>query len=301
MKIIMYHYVRPDNSCYPYLNYLNLNIFQRQLDYFQNKYGFISKQDFINSIDSNEPLKGVVLSFDDGLKDHYKYVLPELKKRKLWGLFYICSGVYSSRKMLGVHRVQYLKGKYGSSVILKEALNMIEDHMLDESNIELFDKEIYIDSNYQESEKKLRRLFNYYISYDYRDKILDSLMKKYFNENKLFDEVYLNINELNEIHNEGNIIGSHAVTHKVLSRLSYTDQEQEIKKSFDFLKTTISLEPPYSFCYPYGYRASYNNDTLKILKTNKIHNAVIFDNKEQSDSIERLELSRLDCNKFMED
>ena len=42
------------------------------------------------------------------------------------------------------------------------------------------------------------------------------------------------------------------------------------------------------------------NQGINILKTNKIHNAVIFDNKEQSDSIERLELSRLDCNKFME-
>jgi len=296
----MYHYVRPNNPRYPYLNHLKLDIFQRQLDYFQNKYGFISKQEFIKSIDNNESPNGIILSFDDGFKDHYEYVLPELKKRNLWGLFYVSSKVYESRKLLGVHRVQYLKGKYGSSSILKEALSIVEDYMLDENTIEAFDKEIYSDSNYKENEKQLRRLFNYYISYNYRDEILDNLMDKYFDEDKLFEEVYLKIDELKRINEEGNIIGSHTVTHRVLSRLSYAEQEEEIRQSFEFLKSNISLEQPYSFCYPYGYKASYNKDTLKILKKYKVHNAVIFDNKTQTSNLKRYELSRIDCNQFME-
>ena len=125
-------------------------------------------------------------------------------------------------------------------------------------------------------------------------------MDKYFDEDQLFEEVYLKIDELKRINEEGNIIGSHTVTHRVLSRLSYAEQEEEIRQSFEFLKSNISLEQPYSFCYPYGYKASYNNDTLKILKKYKVHNAVIFDNKTQTRNLKRYELSRIDCNQFME-
>ena len=296
----MYNYVKPKNFKYPYFNFLNLDVFRRQLDYFEETQGFISKKDFFESIDNNINPKGFVLTFDDGLKDHFKYVLPELAKRNLWGIFYVSSDAYKTRKLLDVHRIQYLKGKFGATKILKDLINMIDDHMLDHHTIENFDKEIYLDSSYNNNEKKLRRMLNYYISYKYRSSILDDLMIKYFDEDSLYDQVYSNIEELKKIKDNGHIIGSHAMSHKVLSRLSFKDQEDEIKKSFEFLVNNFESKPPFSFCYPYGYKSSYNTDTLSILKSNNIHNAVVFDNKAQGPNMKRLELSRLDCNQFMD-
>jgi len=91
MKIIMYHYVRKHSKEFPYFKYLHIKDFKKQLDYFEQKFGFVKKDDFINAfnIKNNKMPQGVVLTFDDGLKDHYKYVLPELLKRNLWGIFYI--------------------------------------------------------------------------------------------------------------------------------------------------------------------------------------------------------------------
>ena len=42
---VMYHYVRPKSKEYPFFNNLDLDVFRRQLDYFDNEYGFILKKD----------------------------------------------------------------------------------------------------------------------------------------------------------------------------------------------------------------------------------------------------------------
>ena len=295
----MYHYVRPDSKEYPFFNNLDLDTFKRQLEYFDKKYGFISKEDYINAIRNKENIDGVVLTFDDGLKDHYSYVLPELEKRNLWGIFYISTGVYSQEELLGVHRVHYLKGKFGSKKILSDLKSIVDESMLDSSKIQEFDKDIYRSSNYKSSEKELRRLLNYYIIYKYRDIVLDKLMDIYFDEKSLFYETYLNKEEIKMLSDAGNIIGSHAVSHKVLSRLSYVDQEYEINESFKFLQN-ITKQSYKSFCYPYGYTSSYNQDTLDILYYAKVDDACIFDNKIQGKDVSNLELSRIDCNNFME-
>lgn len=296
---VMYHYVRPDNKEYPYFNHLNLDIFERQLDFFEKKYGFISKNEYMNAIKSGTNIKGVVLSFDDGFKDHYKNVMNILEERGLWALFYISTSVYSSKKLLGVHRIHYLNGKYGARRILKECEPFIENFMLDEENIKEYDTQIYTYFNYDKESKYLRRLFNYLIKYEYRDIVLDNLMNKLFDEDILFNEVYLTKDEIKQLHQKGNIIGSHSETHKVLSRLSFDEQYDEIKNSFDYLNNIIPLDYK-SFCYPYGYSTSYNKDTLEILKMLNIDDAVLFDNKVQLDEIKKYELSRIDCNNFMD-
>ena len=103
MLNIMYHYVRPGSEEYPNLNSLDVEIFKRQLDYFEKEYGFLSKDEYQSAVRKGENPKGVVLTFDDGFKDHFEYVLPELRKRGLWGIFYIPTGVYQNNELLGVH------------------------------------------------------------------------------------------------------------------------------------------------------------------------------------------------------
>ena len=87
MKAIMYHYVREFVPQMPNFKHLHFEDFCKQLDYFSAEYDFVSKEDFIDSFHSNNPLpKGVILTFDDGLSCHYNYVFKELKRRNLWGI-----------------------------------------------------------------------------------------------------------------------------------------------------------------------------------------------------------------------
>ena len=96
----MYHYVRPYNRSYPHFNSLDICTFKKQLDFFEKEYGFLTKSEYQYSIKNSSNPKGVVLTFDDGFKDHVDYVLPELIKRGLWGIFYISTGVYQKKKLV---------------------------------------------------------------------------------------------------------------------------------------------------------------------------------------------------------
>jgi len=299
MNIIMYHYVRPYSKSFPFFKNLDLMNFSKQLDYFEKNYGFLSKEDYQESIKTGVSKKGVVLTFDDGFKDHYEHVLPELNKRRLWGIFYIPTAQYLNNKLLGVHRVHFLKGKYGSSFILKEVLKRTKDYMINPILIEQFSNTTYHFFEREEDEKKLQLLLNYYIDYDFRDKILDSLMIDLFDESELFKKTYLNKDEIIKLHEYGNIIGPHTVNHKVLSRLSYDEQYFEINESSKFLYSMIDVKYK-TFCYPYGYKSSYNDSTKQILKGLGFDDACIFDNKLKNEKINKYELSRIDCNQFLE-
>ena len=108
MLVIMYHYVRDNNSEYPNFKNLTVDRFKKQIDFFYNTYGFVSKEDFIDSINTKTPIdKGVVLTFDDGFKDHYHNVLPILEEKKAWGFFYVPTAHYRDKKVLNVHRVHH--------------------------------------------------------------------------------------------------------------------------------------------------------------------------------------------------
>lgn len=300
MIIVMYHYIRYASSEYSDFNFLDVDVFRRQLDYFEKKYGFIDKEEFFDTVKKGKNIDGVVLTFDDGLKDHYTHVMPELQKRNLWGLFYVPTNYYTSNenKLLNVHRIHYLKGKYGATKILRETKKYIDRVMLDDEKIHEFDKEIYSFKEYEENEKELKKLFNYYIKYEYIDAILNKLMDKYFDEEKLCKEVYLSEQEIIELEQVGNVVGSHSASHKVLSRLSYDGQLKEIRDSVNFIKSITDYKYS-SFCYPYGYKSSYDENTLKILDDLNMDNAVIFDNKILDGSISNYELSRIDCINFL--
>ena len=300
MMNVMYHYIRPLDASLPHFNSLSFDLFRRQLDFFEREYGFIKKEDYKSAVHSGHNLDGVILSFDDGFSDHYHYAFKELNSRGLWGFFYVPTApIRNYSQLLGVHRIHFLNGKYGSTKILKEVSGLVEEHMLQNETIEEFDKEIYKFSDYGEDAKQLRRLFNYFLKYDYRDKILNQLMLKYFDELTLVNQTYLSKEQIYHMSNEGNIIGSHTENHKVLSRLSYEEQLYEITSSHQFLSEICNMDYK-SFCYPYGYSSSFNEDTLRILKEENFDDAVIFDNNIQCAIESKFQLSRIDCNNFMD-
>jgi len=298
MLAIMYHYVRDNDSRYPNFKNLTIDQFRRQIDFFHNTCGLISKEDFISSVENRTPLKkGAILTFDDGFKDHYKNVLPILEEKKAWGLFYVPTGHYKDKKILNVHRVHHLLGKVDSSFLLESALKLVGTSMLNEDKIDEFDKEIYKDQELSTCELRFKRLLNYYLLDEYKGKILDEITLGHLNEAELYDELYLTKEELIEMEKCGSIIGSHTVTHPVLSTLSREHQKREIEKSYSFLNSFLKMQYK-SFCYPYGAPATYNGDTFKILEECGVHHAFAVSNRPVNVVKNKYELTRIDCNRF---
>lgn len=303
MKAIMYHYVRRDDSAWPFFKHLRVEDFRRQLDYFAREYRACSREDLACSLQTGEPLKnGVVLTFDDGFKDHYEFVFPELKSRGLLGIFYVPAYPYVTGRMLDVHRVHALIGRFGGKVIWEALIENVSDDMLSDRHVREFREQAYRKHVHDNFTKSVKRTLNYFIDYKFRRKILDGLMAQFFNgEETLARKFYLTVEEIKEIAEGGMIIGSHSVNHPCMSKLTATDQKREIEDSFQWLNSIIGPQEPKTFCYPYGGFHSFTEETERLLEAagcDFSFNVEHRDIERRDLESRRQALPRYDCNLF---
>lgn len=292
-KIVMYHYVRKFDKNIPNLNFLSIETFEKQLDYFEKQFWFIKKEDWIRfSKWEKVDLKWVLLTFDDWLSCHYKYVLPILKKKKLWWIFFIPTWQLKNNRILNVHKIHYLLWKYEI-----EKLYDILIYVLKSLNIIInFSNQ----NEYKHQKLDKKTLFFKRINYVFTKKIQDEILNNIFkilniDENKLFDIFYMNKSQIKELINYWNIIWWHTENHILLSKYKKISLFKiEIYKSNKFLEKEFN-EKIYDFAIPYGIKKSYNNRILKILKFYWIKNNFIVNDKD-FDFWNNYEISRYDCN-----
>ncbi len=302
MKAVMYHYVRKEDEAFPSFKFLHVEDFKKQLDYFTENFTILHPDALKQSIVKGKKAAGIILTFDDGLKDHYNFVMPELLKRGLSAIFYISTSQYENNKILGVHRLHLLLGKFGAEMIYHQLISLVTDEMLSHAHVKEFQTIPYSLQNNDEYTNLVKRMMNYFISYEYREQVLDQLMEDFFGGDKeVLNSFYLSKSEIRKMHDAGMVIGSHTTTHPVLSKLSYSEQENEIKSSFNFLEN-ICIKLPYkTFCYPYGGFHSFTKETERLLQD---QHCLFSFNVEARDIAENdlqqrpQALPRYDCNCF---
>ena len=261
----MYHYVRPFSGDFPFLKNLSFDNFKKQLDFFNKEFGFVKKDDFVGSFTGKTP-NGIVLTFDDGFSCHYDFVFKELIKRGLWGVFYIPTQPYIQGKLIDVHRIHVLLSKHSPKKLYDFLNDVLDDSFIEKDKIKEFRDKTYTDQKNDDYTNFIKKTLNYYISYQFRNNIINLLMEKFIpNENEIFEKFYLTKSQILEMHNSGMVIGSHTVNHPVMSKLNVQDQESEIKDSFQYLKGVIKSFDHKTFCYPYGGFHSFTNQTERIL------------------------------------
>lgn len=307
MKALMYHYVREGSSDLPHFRYLHIDDFRLQLDFLQREFHFLNVEDFVGVIKGERAVDdSVVLTFDDGFKDHCRYVLPELLERGLWGIFYIPTGMHVSRRLLNVHRIHYLTGKFGGQTVLEALREVIEPHMIIEDSVQKFSAAAYRRQSNDEYTTETKKILNYFVSPEWQSYLLDVLMSglETGDESVIVDEFYLAADEIKELEANGMIVGSHSVTHPVLSKLSVSEQTFEIKESFSWLEKATDGLRVRSFCYPYGGKLCFTEETEIILKGERCLFAFDFDSRSMRDITDDdvgsrpLALPRYDCNVF---
>lgn len=302
MKAIMYHYVRSFDPSLPNFRFLDVENFEKQLDYFQDKFGFISKDEWFNALSEKRlgSAKGkVLLTFDDGMSCHYDYVYKVLTKRNLWGIFYVPTQPYQRDKVLDVHRIHLLCGAYSGIELLSTLKAFLKEEMIPDVKREDFRKQTYTRQDNYEWISEFKRILNYFVSYDFREHLIDKVAHEL---NYAFDtsKFYVPVEKLIEMQLSGNLIGSHTVSHPVMSKLNIREQNEEIEDSFSFLDSNLQLNVK-TYCHPYGGFHSFNDETVNALAKNEVVFSFNVESRDICDedltaSIQFL--PRYDCNEF---
>jgi peptidoglycan/xylan/chitin deacetylase (PgdA/CDA1 family) len=302
MKSVMYHYVREFDDRHPNFRYLDVENFRRQLDYFDQNFGFVDQDEWQKFVDNGEmPLREgkIVLTFDDAMSCHFDYVYPELIARGLWGIFYVPTAPYSSNKILDVHRIHQLCGAVNGSELFNEAMKRIDEDMIPDSKRAEFKEQTYTNQTNYEGVSEFKRLLNYFIDYQHRTGFID-VVSKVFNYEFSAKSFYVQKDKLVKMHENGMIFGSHTVNHPVMSKLSKLAQKREISSSFEFLNT-LGITDQKTYCHPYGGFHSFDQNTLEILDEQNVAYSFNVDYRDitQHDILSNKQyLPRYDCNLF---
>lgn len=298
MKIITYHYIRDFNKDYPYFNSLYKKNFLKQLDYFEKKFGIIENENEIYKKNSK-----ILLTFDDGLKEHL-FAAKELAKRKKIGIFFPLTKNFEKKKeLLNVHKTHLILGRINPKIALEDLkfyLNKFNKKKVGNLINPKF-KKIYKFFKDNKDKDEFKKIINYsnFNNHKSKEYALNNLLKRYNIKIKP-KNFYLSKKDIKYISNLGMIVGCHTHSHHLLSNLSYRNQSIEIRKSKKFLNNLLNKEIKF-FCYPYGNKYSFNKNTIKLLKKNKF--SYSFTDIHKSASLDKFnskpfEIPRYDCNQF---
>lgn len=267
LTIYMYHHVRDtEKTEFPKIHAISTQRFKNQVEKIQKEYEIIPLFDVLSAIEgkSTLPKKSCVLSFDDGLKDHYQNVFPILKERGLSGAFFGVT-ITLEGKVPDVNKLQFLLAKVGTDLIVSEFNNFLENKSSDIRNKYKIKDDEKIDPRYRFDNiltANLKAMMQI-LPQEIKSIFLNQIFEKFLGDEKKFaKELYLNEDEWREMDSAGMVIGSHTHTHPRLDRLIAEKAEVELKKSKEILEKVLGKRIG-AISYPYG---NYNDETLAIIQ-----------------------------------
>ena len=270
LTIVMYHYVRPiKESNFPGIKGLELDGFKRQLDYLSKNFSIVSTQKVIDALKHSMPLpkNACWLTFDDGYKDHHKYVMPELLKRNLHGAFFPPRVAIEEDQVLDVNLIHHILSCAENLDQLVVSLNThCFDHGISENEIKQYYEKYAIPNRFDYADTiYVKRMLQHVLPEQLRSSIVNIMFQDIvgLSAAELSSELYMSVEEVRELVRNGMYVGSHGSMHYWLDKTTPEEQEKDIKQSLEFLDSVGASTKYWVMCYPYG---AYNDDTLKLLK-----------------------------------
>lgn len=271
LTIVMYHYVRPlAQSAYPRIKGLDTALFDAQLDYLAHYYETVTMEDVLGALKGQDtlPERGVLLSFDDGYRDHYEEVFPRLEKRGLKGAFYPPAATALDREILDVNKVHFILAAAPDTGALRQTLDVWIEKEAERTalpSLSALSAEYEKPFGYDDAETiYIKRLLQHALPEEIRSRLTERLFAKFVSaDGKDFAEnLYCNTAELTKMREAGHHIGSHGDRHYWLSRLAPEAQRCDIENSLRLLDAVGAPRKDFTFCYPYG---DYNAATEAVL------------------------------------
>ena len=303
IHIVMYHYVRNiKKSKYPNLKGLEFSDFRKQIFYLKKNFNILSNNQFIEILNSRKipKKKSILLTFDDGYRDHFEYVFPFLKKQDVSAVFYPPIMCVRNKAVLDVNKIHFILAKEENRDKILDLIFLYVKKILNKNPQQIGIEKINLLSRYDDKKTILiKRLLQHHLPLPYTKKIVDKIFKHIVNysEEEFSKILYMNKNNIQELYKNNFSIGSHGYNHYWWEKINKNEQEMEIKKSINYFKKIKVFDKNFSVCYPHG---SYNLQTLNLLKKYKIKFALTTRvgsiNKKNIKKV--YELPRFDTNDF---
>jgi len=303
-----YHFIRNNNDQkYRNIKFFSTNLFEEQLNFFIKKFNIIDSNSLLEILSqkknkSKKPF--MLLTFDDGYIDHYKYVYPLLLKKRLKGFFYpITKTIYDRNFITFTNKIHFILAR---SINFDQIFFEIENFIVKKTNLDM--KNIYNKAKKIKIKQRrfdnpnsviIKNIFNFAIPDVFKSKLVDYIFKKIITKNNtaFAKNIYLKKSHIIEMNSDKMHFGTHSSSHLWLGKNTKIKQERDIKKSIYDLQRILGKNEILSICYPFG---SYNKETIQIVK--KLGFLFGFSNKygkiNSNTNFNRYTIPRFDCKDF---
>lgn len=257
VTIIAYHYVRPlARTRFPDIKGCDLAAFVEQVEGIARTHHMVSIEDLAASLDGSSelPERAALLSFDDGFRDHFDYVLPVLHQRGIHGCFFPPASAVEDHVLLDVHKAHFLLAS-GADVgaICDDIDAWVVDHGLGDP--------AGFAATYRTPSPRdpaeviyVKRMLQRGLPPAHRSALASALFARYVSadEPAFAEELYCTPAQLRLMSDLGMHVGSHGHGHYWLSTLDAAGQRADLSRSLEFLDRVTAPGSLRTLCYPYG-------------------------------------------------
>ena len=295
---LCYHYIRSKKSAeeFPRIRGHSEGEFRQHIRMLKNQYEIISLDDAYRFSYSDFSLKkekyGMLLTFDDGLSDHY-LAASILAEFGIKAVFFIPTCILKDRVPANPTIIHYSLAVYGLERFLNIYRKALKKYKLndDRYNIRFREKE----SSYAETIANIKSIFKYELKRDITRNVLlhiykNLFLKDYSNAMKI---MHLTREQITEMLDMGHFLGVHTHSHisVATSDLTASDFEKEIIMPKKYIETIFNV-PVHALSYPFGDKRDCLDASMLINRTREYSLAFTVENIVNTKCTSQFELGR---------
>ena len=255
--ILCYHGVVPDSHSgeFLYRNTVSIREFSNQLEFLSRRFHFISPSELTTAAIERKslPERPALISFDDGYRNNLLYAAPVLRKFGISSLFSVVTGLIGTRNVLWSEMVNFCvldwpgktmpfpqkEGGYKAIPLPSAPEDRVRTaHMVRQSCKEMDSARLEQYMGLLRSEVPSVRM-------------------------ELYDELlaFMSWDEVRRLNSQGFAIGSHTVSHPILSRIPDAELRRQIGTSKQRIENETGA-PCHWLVYPNGQKPDYSPEVF---------------------------------------
>ncbi len=293
---LCYHYVRPKNNSFPRILGNDIEEFQKHIEMLKKDYSIISPKDILNFYNSDYTFqnnKNILLTFDDGLYDHFE-AAKILYEYNIKAIFFIPTCILAEKLPANPMIIHYCIAEFGVKKFLKayhEVLNELQ--IPNEINYLIqYNKE---QENIWNKIDQIKNFFKYKIEHSLSRKILIKIFQNIFLAKfpDALNIIHLNENKIKEIIKMGHSVGTHTHTHLSIgtSKLNSNDFKKEVVHPKKILEEKFNSKI-FSFSYTFGEKQDCLPPSELLTYTKEYKLAFTVEGKKNNKNTSPLQLGR---------
>jgi len=305
LRVVTFDYVRDlPRTPFPRLQGMLLDDFRHQVTALGSQFEMASIESAMDFLSGEyRPRRDLcLLTFDDGLKEHYRDVAPYLAEKRIRGAFFLITSPVDERKVASVHMNHFLMATLDfeeyADAFFKKVLTLAPDYTVP-LKVDL----TAVAQTYPWDSPEVARfkyVFNFGMDPDLRDRAVRELFTTHIGDETAFaDSLYVSWEEARRMQKMGMSIGGHTHQHKPLANLSPRELNWDLETCRRLLHQNLAPQAVWGFSYPYGRKDSFHIRAVRKLQQLSFRCAFSSEPTDNRRGGDAYTIGRTDCKKAL--